>query len=223
MARPDVARKAKQPVGKTGARKKAAPVDRRAGTTQPTYLKVGPGPKKTPPPKKAPVPKKAPIAKKAPAVKNAPAVKKATGGGVELQRIREGAAIRRAQARLLHLDEMHDALRLADAGVSQRDIAEALQTTQPRVHRMLKAMSARGGDRVTPEEIILRANLEGTDRNQLVNRLRAMTYSFREHAPGQVDGVVSGTWDQVRMAARSGLLTKREYERVRETVRPPKA
>lgn len=133
----------------------------------------------------------------------------------------ERAAVRRlAQKQLLRIDEMRDAYRLHLGGMAQRDIAETLHTTQPRVHRMLKSIRP-DADQETAEEVILRAVVEGTDRNELVARLQRMTYTFTEYAPEPFDGSIPGTWNQVAAACLAGFLTREEYERVASVVKPP--
>jgi DNA-binding MarR family transcriptional regulator len=141
----------------------------------------------------------------------------------DIEAIHQAALTRRAQERLRHIDEMRDAFKLLADGCTQREVAEILDTTQPRVHRMLRALEARGTIERTPEEIILRARVGELGREELVEDLRRLTYTFAKVAPKGSDGVISGTWDQVRQAARSGLLTKDEFERVRDEVKPPKA
>lgn len=140
---------------------------------------------------------------------------------VDVTAIENAAMVRRARERLDRIEEMCDAQRLADAGMAQRDIADLLHTTQPRVHRMLKAMEGRRGDTQTPEEIILRATVDGTDRDALVERLAECACTFREHAPEPSEGAIGGSWDDVKHAFVTGLLTQGEYERVRAAVKPP--
>lgn len=78
------------------------------------------------------------------------------------------------------------------------------------------------GDSVTPEEVILRANMDGTDRDELVKMLAEMTYSFTEYAPGVLnDGSNPGTWNQVLGATLDGTLSDEEFARVSQAVRPP--
>lgn len=147
----------------------------------------------------------------------------ATKHRVDVAAVEHEAVLRRALERLLKIDDMRAAVQLSHAGRTQREIAETLHTTQPRVHRMLKAMELRGSDRETPEEVVLRATVKGTDRDTLVEALSRLTYTFTEHAPEPFDGSKPGTWNQVRSAYLSGLLTEPEYERVRAAVRPPNA
>lgn len=134
----------------------------------------------------------------------------------------KAAVLRSVRDRLARIDEMRDALRLAQVGKAQRDIADLLHTTQPRVHRMLKAMEGRSTDDTSPEEIILRATVDGTDRDALVRRLASYRYTFRQRAPEPFEGAVDGSWDDVKHAFTTGLLSPEEYERVRAAIKPPR-
>ncbi len=142
---------------------------------------------------------------------------------VDVTAIEQAATLRRARERLDRIEEMRDAQKLALADKSQRDIADLLHTTQPRVHRMLKAMDGRTVDAVTPEEIILRTTVDGGDRDALVKRLTECQYTFRKHAPEPFEGAIGGSWDDVKHAFMTGLLSQGEYERVRDAVKPPKS
>ncbi len=130
------------------------------------------------------------------------------------------ALVRRAQQRLLVIGEMRDAIRLKQQGKSQREIAEILRTTQPRVGRLLRGAQALG-ETPTPEEIILRATVEGTHRGVLVKQLCAFNYTFTNSVPQTDEAARSGTWSQVSAAHRLGLLGDDEYESVRSAVNPP--
>lgn len=136
-----------------------------------------------------------------------------------LSDVTERATVRHAQERLDRLCELRDAHELAAAGLGQREIAASLHTTQPRVHRMLRV---KGVDlqQETPEEVILRATIDRTDRSALIKALAKMNYTFKTYAPGHFDGSVAGTWDQVRAAMAAGLLTRDEYEQIRDAVDP---
>jgi len=77
------------------------------------------------------------------------------------------------------------------------------------------------GDTPTPEEIILRATVEGTARSLLVKQLCALDYTFTESATYNREDPKPGTWGQVSAAHRLGLLGDEEYEIVRSAVKPP--
>lgn len=130
------------------------------------------------------------------------------------------AQIRRLRERLDAIKEMRDAKRLSLAGKSRREIAEILNTTQPRVRRMLRGSKALDEGQ-TPEEVILQATLNGTPREKLVKYLSAMDYTFATYAPYPHEGSIPGTWTQVGAAHVRGLLTDEEYEEICGFVRPP--
>jgi hypothetical protein len=137
-----------------------------------------------------------------------------------VERIAHQALVRQAQERLHRIDEMRDADQLKRAGKSQREIADVLGTTQPRVGRLLRGARALG-DASTPEELILRATVEDTPREELVEKLRALDYTATEFAPYPHEGSVPGTWTQVSAAHLLGLLSDEEYESVSSAVKPP--
>ncbi|WP_265442791.1 hypothetical protein [Flexivirga meconopsidis] len=145
----------------------------------------------------------------------------APGVADDIAEIARAAVTRRAQERLNRIDDRHAAYRLRVQGLSPRDIAAMLHATEPRVRRMLIAADAHD-DAITPEEVILRATVHGTDRDELVHTLATMSYTFTAYAPGVLDdGSDPGTWTQVAVANLSGLLSDEEYERVCTVVRPP--
>lgn len=137
-----------------------------------------------------------------------------------IERITHLAQIRRARARLDRIEEMRAADELDKLGKSQREIAELLVTSQPRVGQLLRGAETLG-DAPTPEELILRATVDGTSRDVLVSDLRAYDYTFSEYAPAPHEGSVRGTWSQVTMAHQLGLLSAEEHESIRAAVRPP--
>ncbi|MFV8142179.1 hypothetical protein ACNQR7_31825 [Mycolicibacterium senegalense] len=137
-----------------------------------------------------------------------------------IERITQRAHIRRAHERLNQIEEMREANELTKLGKSQREIAELLLTTQPRVGRLLRGAAALG-DTQTPEELILRAAVGETPRDVLVKQLCAYEYTFTEFAPYPHEGSVPGTWTQVGAAHQLRLLSDEEYEHVRAAVRPP--
>ncbi|MEV4991619.1 hypothetical protein [Pseudarthrobacter sp. LMD1-1-1.1] len=123
---------------------------------------------------------------------------------------------RQARQRVDLLDELRAVQNVARRGFNQRDIAEILVTSQPKVHRMLKAIERRNGNLdLDPEEVILRAFAYDTSREKLVADLKAFTYSFGEDAPYPHEGRVPGTWDQVVAAVAQGFLTEAEFNMVR--------
>lgn len=137
-----------------------------------------------------------------------------------VEEIAHKALIRQVRERLDAIEEMRDAKRLHLAGKSQREIAEVLSTTQPRVHRILRGSKALS-DQETPEEVILRATLNRTPRERLVKDLSTMDYTFTTYAPSPHEGSIPGTWTQVGTAHVLGLLTDEEYEEICDFVGPP--
>jgi predicted XRE-type DNA-binding protein len=137
-----------------------------------------------------------------------------------IERIAHRARIRQAEERLRLIGEMRDANQLKQAGKTQREIADILHTTQPRVHRMLRGVRALS-DAETPEEIILRATVDDTPRDVLVKQLSTFDYTFTKFAPYPHEGSVPGTWTQVGAAHLLGLLSDEEYESVSAAVKPP--
>lgn len=130
------------------------------------------------------------------------------------------AQIRRAHERLHRFEEMRDADQLKRSGKTQREIAEILGTTQPRVGRLLRGARALGAA-TTPEELILRATIKQISREELVEQLSALDYTFTKFAPYPHEGSVPGTWTQVSTAHLLGLLNDEEYESVSSAVKPP--
>lgn len=137
-----------------------------------------------------------------------------------VEEIAHKAQLRQVRERLDAIEEMRDAKRLSLAGKSQREIAEILSTTQPRVHRILRGSRALDED-VTPEEVILRATLDRAPREKLVKTLSTMHYTFTRYAPSPHEGSIPGTWAQVGAAHVLGLLTDEEYEEICGFVGPP--
>ncbi|BBY29946.1 hypothetical protein GCM10023114_15640 [Mycolicibacterium sediminis] len=139
-----------------------------------------------------------------------------------VEAIAHGAQVRRALERLLRIDDMRAASQLKRSGMNQREIADVLSTTQPRVGRLLRGASALG-DAPSPEEVILRATVDGTPRGKLVEQLRGFDYTFTQFAPYPHEGSIPGTWTQVSTAHQLGLLSDEEYESVSSAVQPPTA
>jgi transcriptional regulator with XRE-family HTH domain len=132
------------------------------------------------------------------------------------------AQVRRAQERLLRIEDMRAARQLKQSGMTQREIADVLRTTQPRVGRLLRGASALG-DTPSPEEVILLATVRGIPRDKLLRQLRGLDYTFTQFAPYPHEGSVPGTWTQVSTAHQLGLLSDEEYESVSSAVHPPTA
>jgi hypothetical protein len=84
-----------------------------------------------------------------------------------------------------------------------------MATTELRVGRILAAIELLGTD-LTPEELIIRAWSEGSERNELVGQLSAITYTYGEYPAYPSEGKTTGTWDQVRQAKMMGFLSEAE-------------
>lgn len=129
-----------------------------------------------------------------------------------------------ARDRLNRLREIRLVARQCANAMSQREIADALGITQPRVMRILKAIELRGlslddAALQTPEEIILEATVNYSDRSEMVERLKEFTYTLGESAPYAHDGYVPGSWDQVLLARAQGYLSEAEFEEICAAVR----
>lgn len=134
-----------------------------------------------------------------------------------IEQIAHRAHIRRARERLDQIEEMRAADELNKLGKSQREIADALLTSQPRVGRLLRGARTLG-NMPTPEEMILRARVEDSPRDDLIRQLCAYRYTFTQYAPYPHEGSIPGTWDQVSTAHMLKLLSDEEYENVRSAV-----
>lgn len=87
------------------------------------------------------------------------------------------------------------------------------------VARLAKLDALRVADGVaTPEELILRAFVNGSDRAALVAALGAYPFTFPEYIE---DGRKTGTWDQIPLAFYLDYLTAEELQAVRAAVNPP--
>lgn len=138
----------------------------------------------------------------------------------EARVITREALVRSAVVKLARIDNIRAAVRLARAGKSQRDIAEMLHVTQPVVHRMLRDAEFLG-TAIDPEEIILRATVDGTSRDDLVASLSSWKYTFAGYAPYPAEGGTPGSWTQVEHGYYRGMLSRAEYERICAAVQPP--
>ncbi|MEP7738000.1 hypothetical protein ABKW28_10140 [Nocardioides sp. 31GB23] len=135
--------------------------------------------------------------------------------------VRSRAIERLARLRLSEIEEMRDVCLLWRDGLSQRDIAERLNTTQPRIGRIEKILGT--PDRTPPEsveELILRTVVQHGDRAALVAALKKFPFTYGEAAPAPFEGTTTGTWDDIEDAYFEGLLTKDEYEEIRAVAGP---
>lgn len=136
-----------------------------------------------------------------------------------LQALHHQALQRQARKLVDDLDELKAAQNAARRGLSQRDIADLLETSQAKVHRLLKAVERRGGKlEAGPEEIALRAFAYDTSRSALVQTLKEFPYTDAQDAPYPHEGRIPGTWDQVVTALARGLLSDEEFEEIKGAV-----
>lgn len=69
-----------------------------------------------------------------------------------------------------------------------------------------------------PEELILRAYVDGSDRGELIAALSRVEYTFPEYIE---DSRRTGTWDQVILAFYLDYISVEELAEVRAAVNPP--
>lgn len=136
-----------------------------------------------------------------------------------LQALHHQALQRQARKLVDDFDELKAAQNAARRGLSQRDIADLLETSQAKVHRLLKAVERRGGNlEAGPEEIALRAFAYDTSRSDLVQTLKKFPYTDAQDAPYPHEGRIPGTWDQVVTAWAKGLLSDEEFEEIKGAI-----
>lgn len=136
-----------------------------------------------------------------------------------LQALHHQALQRQARKLVDDLDELRAAQNAASRGLSQREIAGLLETSQAKVHRLLKAFERRGGNlEAGPEEIALRAFAYDTSRPALIRTLKAFPYTEGQDAPYPHEGRIPGTWDQVVTSFAKGLLSSEEFEEITRAV-----
>ena len=137
----------------------------------------------------------------------------------ELKALHLEALKRQARKLVDDLDELSAAKQARDRGLNQRSIAELLGTNQAKVHRLLKAIERRSGDLSPgPEEILLRACVEGRDRAAVLEELKSFHYTDGQDAPYPSEGRIPGAWDQVVASFAKGLLQKAEFDEISTAV-----
>nr|WP_046284143.1 helix-turn-helix domain-containing protein [Mycobacterium sp. UM_NZ2] len=128
---------------------------------------------------------------------------------------------RRAVDRLKRIGNIRAAAQLSEAGATATQIAERLGIAEPTVHRLQAGARVLGDVEGSPEEMILRAFVDGTDRAELVVALSVYPYTFPEYAPYPHEGKTLSTWDQVEAAAVAGFISRDEFLRIHAAVNPP--
>jgi hypothetical protein len=117
------------------------------------------------------------------------------------------------------LDELRAVQNASRRGLTQRETADILATSQTKVYRLLKAIERRETDLAPdPEEIILRAFAYDMPRQELIADLKAFRYTFGQDAPYPHEGRLPGTWDQVVTALAQGFLDEAEFNEVRAAI-----
>jgi DNA-binding CsgD family transcriptional regulator len=130
----------------------------------------------------------------------------------------------RARFELLETERERGLLVASAAGHSQREIAHALGESQATVHRLLARARARQQVDQNPRAIkarhfLLKFLAGDLSRGELLGRLKGVAPGVV--APGnQVDGYISGSWDEVRTAYLDGLINSALYEYLRTQLRP---
>lgn len=134
-----------------------------------------------------------------------------------LQRLAAWAAHERVVERGLERAIYHAAF---DAGLSQRQISEAVGSSQATVQRILRRLSDDPSLlEVTPAEVIDRRAAGLIDDETMMGRLMNRTLSVGEVPT--IDGVatdayIPGDWDDIEVAYYRDLLSEQEIERLME-------
>ncbi|GAA2033716.1 hypothetical protein GCM10009720_12790 [Yaniella flava] len=137
----------------------------------------------------------------------------------DMQELRYEALRRQARQRLDVFEDVRAAARAKARGLTQREIADLLVTSQASVHRLLKTAERRGDVRVRmPEESILDAFVNQAPRASLIDELKRFPYTFGEDAPSPHEGRLPGSWDQVVSAFMQDFLSEEEFTEVRAAI-----
>ncbi len=115
----------------------------------------------------------------------------------------QAARRRRALERLIRIDDARAAADLRDEGLSQRDIATRLGITQPRVHRLLRAVENHLSE---TDEVLLRLTAGMIAREDAIARL--------------VEEPLDDIRRSLASAVEAGTITPAEYETVRSASWP---
>jgi len=99
---------------------------------------------------------------------------------------------------------------LSGEGRTAAEIAGIVGVPEPQVSRILAA----GPRGVSPDEIITRAFVDGTPRDDLVAALSAMSFTDGRLAEGSYDGYQPGTVDALSVAVLTGMLSQEEFDQV---------
>lgn len=121
------------------------------------------------------------------------------------------------RAELAQLEKLRAVLAAAQAGWSQRQIAQCVGVEQPEISRLLKTARLRPEVRErTPREVLLRYAVDELDHEQMMNELEHWDYTVGGLPADDptADVYVRGSWDQIERAA--DLLSDNDYQRLLE-------
>lgn len=125
-----------------------------------------------------------------------------------------------AKENLVEIERIRAVAAASQSGMSQREIADLLDTSQPDIHRVLRRVNSGSGiPEVSPNEVVMRATVGEISRKAMLDALRNMDYSIGQSDPTGGDGYLAGTWDQVKRLVGKHFVTESEYERLRLALR----
>lgn len=135
-----------------------------------------------------------------------------------------------AQRQLKNITRDRDVLARLDAGDSPTQVADQLNLTSATVERISRGREAIRARQVTPrpEEIIARYWVGETTHEQMMAALRNIDLTAGYIPEGSYDAWVRGTWEEVSLARRLGMLTEDDYRELEprpapDAVDPPAA
>jgi transcriptional regulator with XRE-family HTH domain len=132
----------------------------------------------------------------------------------ELDAIEREAKERRAQERLVKVDDTLAAIRMVKAGMAHRAIAARLGLSNATVSRYANRSQVTV-DRMRVEQMILRAFVDHTPRERLIDELVVYNdYTFTQHDPDGIDNAIGGSWGELTIAQGLGYMTWDEVNRV---------
>lgn len=110
-----------------------------------------------------------------------------------------------ARQSLQRIDERRAVYRAQREGLDTHATAARLGTTPEHVEQLINDIELLGDpDSPTPEELIMRAHLDGTSRQELLQALRGLSHRHRPSA-----------WTQITTALAYGFLTEDEVDTLR--------
>lgn len=121
-----------------------------------------------------------------------------------------------AHARLAEIERTRRIYRAAEAGMPQREIAQAVHMSQASVHRVIARARAMG---VAPsvEEVVLQRHVGLLGSEEMFERLAALE-SWVPRVVDPVDGVLPGSSEEdVEALLADGFLNEAEADRILDT------